>query len=48
MSTLNEFIYTDEDIICGDKFLNYTTTNNNITYLKTDFFCYKEAIYLEK
>jgi hypothetical protein len=41
MSTLNEFIYTDEDIICGDKFLNYTTTNNNITYLKTDFFVIK-------
>jgi hypothetical protein len=42
MLTIEEFTYTDKDIICGDKFLNYTYATNNITYLKTDFFIIKK------
>lgn len=38
MTTLQDFLYTDDDIICSDKFLNYATTTNNQCYLKTDFF----------
>jgi len=41
MTTIEEFSYNDEDIICGDKFLNYTTNKNNLTYIKTDFFIIK-------
>lgn len=42
MISIEDFTYTDEDIICSDKFLNYTFTNNNSTYLKTDFFIIKK------
>ena len=32
MVTIQEFTYINDNIICGDNFLNYTTIKDNITY----------------
>ena len=45
MLSIDKFTYTDDDIICSDKFLKFTFTTDNITYVKTDFFIFGNPIW---